>query len=192
MAGTSGGKPADEASADERLSTLFKLHGDAIYGYVAQRAGIEAAGDLVSEVFLVAWRRLDSVRAGQERPWLFGIARRLLLPHHRQSRHWALLQDRVEANSDVVEVDLADRAVSRGEVLAALAALPESHRDALLLVYWYELSPSEAAQASGLTRAAFTVRLHRARRRLAQILNEATYTSMDIARDVPVARRSVG
>jgi RNA polymerase sigma-70 factor (ECF subfamily) len=49
----------------------------------------------------------------------------------------------------------------------ALGRLSERHREALTLVAWHGLSGARAAEAAGCSRAAFAVRLHRARSRLA-------------------------
>jgi RNA polymerase sigma-70 factor, ECF subfamily len=58
-------------------------------------------------------------------------------------------------------------------VRLALADLPERDREALMLVAWHGLSGARAARAAGCTRAAFGVRLHRARRRLVARLGAA-------------------
>ncbi len=57
-------------------------------------------------------------------------------------------------------------------MLRALAALRPIDREALLLIAWEDLDPARAARAAGCSRAAFHVRLHRARRRLALVLGE--------------------
>jgi DNA-directed RNA polymerase specialized sigma24 family protein len=54
---------------------------------------------------------------------------------------------------------------------AALARLSDGDREALLLRYWEELAPDRVAEALGCSRGAASVRLHRARRRLARELN---------------------
>jgi RNA polymerase sigma-70 factor (ECF subfamily) len=58
------------------------------------------------------------------------------------------------------------------DLAAALRALSESDREALLLIAWEDLTPSQAAASLGITAAAFRVRLHRARRRLSDRLTE--------------------
>ena len=56
------------------------------------------------------------------------------------------------------------------ELASALAALTEHEREALLLVAWDELSATDAARVAGCSAAAFRVRLHRARQRVADQL----------------------
>ena len=58
-------------------------------------------------------------------------------------------------------------------VLAAVASLSPAERDAITLIAWDGLSADEAAIVLGCSRAAFYVRVHRARRRLAAALGHA-------------------
>jgi RNA polymerase sigma-70 factor (ECF subfamily) len=67
-------------------------------------------------------------------------------------------------------LDQAEVLAERDEVLAAFAALRERDREVLRLVAWDGLTPAEAASVLDVTRLAFSVRLHRARRRLQHAL----------------------
>jgi RNA polymerase sigma-70 factor (ECF subfamily) len=64
------------------------------------------------------------------------------------------------------ELDL-DPHLARG-----LRLLPEKDREALLLIAWDDLTPALAAASLGISPTAFRVRLHRARRRLSDLLTE--------------------
>ena len=69
----------------ERFEEVFGAHRDAVLGYLRRRtdSGHDAA-DLLADTFLVAWRRLDDLPPGnQTRPWLYGVARRVLANHRR-------------------------------------------------------------------------------------------------------------
>ncbi|MFI0794263.1 RNA polymerase sigma factor [Micromonospora rubida] len=150
----------------QRLTDLFRHHGDAIYAYATDRLGGEDAQDLVAEVFIVAWRRLATIKVGEERPWLFGVARRLVMQHRRHRADQAALQSHLQSKLAPRDISSSDPdAVERAEVVSALAGLPEADREVLLLRYWYDLSGRESAKVLGCTAAAFAVRLHRARRR---------------------------
>jgi RNA polymerase sigma-70 factor, ECF subfamily len=60
--------------------------------YVARRVAADAVQDVVSDTFLVAWRR-RSERRGEPLPWLLGIARRVAATHRRgHARREALQQ----------------------------------------------------------------------------------------------------
>ncbi|PYC72529.1 hypothetical protein C7C45_08810 [Micromonospora arborensis] len=156
---------ARRATADrQRLTDLFRRHGDAVFAYANDRLGGDDAQDLVSEVFAVAWRRLATIKEGQERPWLFGVARRLVLQHWRGRAVHAALQARLHSQAHD-ETEYRPSTSQRVDVMAALAELPEIDREVLLLRYWYDFNGRESAKVLGCTTAAFAVRLHRARRR---------------------------
>ena len=68
------------SSAEERFTALFEATRLPLLAYAVRRVADPAdAADVVAETYLVAWRRLDDVPAGAcARPWLFGVARRVL------------------------------------------------------------------------------------------------------------------
>src|SRR5690606_8089851 len=88
------------AERHRRLVELFEAHHTAVLGYVSRRAGsADRAADVFSEVFLVAWRRLDDVPPGAEaRLWLFGVARRTLANARRATRRRDALVERLSAS----------------------------------------------------------------------------------------------
>jgi RNA polymerase sigma factor (sigma-70 family) len=155
---------------EERFSTLFADTSLALLAYAVRRVADPAdAADVVAETYLVAWRRIGNVPRGDgARPWLFGAARRVLANFYRGERRRSALADRLRAS--LVEVvpppDAGPRAGS--DITAALAGLDENDREILRLVAWEELARDEIAIVLGLSRTAVRVRLHRARRRLAE------------------------
>jgi RNA polymerase sigma factor (sigma-70 family) len=163
----------------EAFAILFRRHGPPIRRYVTRRIGADAAEDVVAETFLLAFRqraRYDLARA-EALPWLYGIATNLISRHRRDEVR--MYQAVARTGADPVTepfTDLVDAAVSAtaaGRALAAaLAALPDAHRDALLLVAWGDLTYEEAAAALGVPAGTFRSRLHRARTRLRQYLPE--------------------
>ncbi|MBY8871571.1 sigma-70 family RNA polymerase sigma factor [Micromonospora sp. PLK6-60] len=151
---------------EQRLSQLFRRHADDLYAYASWRVGRHEAADVVSEVFLVACRSLDRVRAGQERGWLFGVARNTVLARRRRGAAAAAFEDQLDSGEREAGVDrLAEDVATRDQVRRALGRLRDADRELLVTTVWFDLSPTEAARALGITRAAYAVRLHRARRR---------------------------
>ena len=71
--------------SEHRFRALFAAHERAILAYALRRVTDPAdAAEVVAETFLVAWRRLDDVATGDgERPWLYGVARRVLANQRR-------------------------------------------------------------------------------------------------------------
>ncbi len=161
-----------ERTREDRFEELFREHYRAVRGYALRRApGDFFAQDVVSETFLVAWRRLDDV-PDDPLPWLYGVARRVLANQRRSADRGSALERKLaSAATSAVGRDPGEGA-GEGELLrTALARLSERDREALMLVAWHELSGDRAARAAGCTRTAFAVRLHRARARLAKQLH---------------------
>lgn len=164
-------RAAEPEDRSARFEALFRAHYPAVSGYVRRRAEADLVDDLVADVFLVAWRRLEQVPA-EPRPWLLGVARNVLGTHIRGARRSRALGLRL-ATSDVNQASPSASLVD-GEVAAALGALRPKDREALLLVNWDGLSPSEAAQVLSERPASFRSRLHRARSRFRHALEEQT------------------
>lgn len=137
--------------------------------FVRRRVGGSEADDVVSEVFLIAWRRLDDVPA-DALPWLLGVARRVVANARRSQARNVSLHERLGQEGSV-RGEIADIPVEHDpRVLRALASLGEGDQEVLLLVAWDELRREQAAKVLGVSTGAFAVRLHRARRRFARAL----------------------
>jgi RNA polymerase sigma-70 factor (ECF subfamily) len=157
----------ETAPPDQRFVALYEAHAGAVLGYARRRTGPEEAEDVLAETFLVAWRRRDDVPA-DALPWLYGVAANVLRNRARSERRQAAVSARLAAEPLMSgEPDAPDPRLRE-----ALAALKPIDREALLLTAWEGLSADRAARAAGCSRATFHVRLHRARKRLAQALED--------------------
>lgn len=164
------------------FEALFAAHYDAVTRFALRRVPHEAVHDVVSETFLTAWRRFDDLR-GDPLPWLLGIARRVSANQLRGGERRTALVERLgaEARSDAGGSDEMD-----GELLEALAGLPERDREALILVAWDGLTNRQGAVVVGCSVTAFAVRLHRARARLRRALETGRAGSVDISNEMSV------
>jgi len=129
----------------------------------------EASAELAQEVFVVAWRRRAEVPC-RSLPWLYGVARRLLANEWRARRAAPKMLPFTDTDAGPHSPG-ADGTVGVADVRAALAGLPDLDQEILRLIGWEELTVSEAAEVLGCTRTAAAVRLHRARRRLAESIS---------------------
>jgi RNA polymerase sigma-70 factor (ECF subfamily) len=155
--------------ARSRFDVLYRSHAGAVRTYVRRRSEAEGADDLVADVFLVVWRRLDDVPE-DPLPWLLGVARRVLANRRRRASREAALFDRLAFEpASAASAEFVGRESARA-VVRALGALRESDREALLLVAWEGLSPGQAATVMGVRPNTFAARLSRARRRFAHAL----------------------
>ncbi|MCW2960963.1 MAG: polymerase, sigma-24 subunit, subfamily [Thermoleophilia bacterium] len=167
------------ASLDDpaRFAAVFERHVQAIFAFVAARVGPQRAEDIVGEVFSVAFGRRDSfdLTFTSARPWLYGIAARTLMHHHRLERRWLELTSlrSVEmSGDDFAAADGRLDARRMAPVLArALAALRPHERDVLLLFVFGELTHEAIATALGIRQGTAKARLSRACARLRRELD---------------------
>ena len=156
-------------SADEdRFAELYDAHYDRVLRYAARRVDPDTARDVAAETFLVAWRRLSAV-PDEPLPWLIRVAANVLANENRGRRRDLRLQARLGAH----HVDAADHAgavVGVDRVRQALEQLSARDRELLQLIGWDELDAAGAAEVLGCSARTLAVRLHRARRRLAKLL----------------------
>ncbi|WP_277210858.1 RNA polymerase sigma factor [Isoptericola croceus] len=195
MSTPSPGVPAP-AGADgdpaARLATLWDAHAVRVQAYLLRHSDPDTAQDLLSETFLVAWRRLADV-PDDALPWLLVVARNLRRNAERsQSRRRRLDTElaHLENAAPPTAGSPESFATERDVLLRGLAALTEREREAILLVAWDGLAPARAADVAGCTTAAFHVRLHRARRRLASFVDDDTPTLRAVASTTSPTRRS--
>lgn len=155
------------------FAMLFDRHAAVVYRYVAQRLGDHFADDVMSETFLVAFERRSSYDVGvsDARPWLLGIATRLMRKHARvEAVAWKGLSADMAAR---IAPDFIEQVGSRidAERLArrlgkALRKLSEADRDTLLLYAWGDLNYGSIAAAMQVPVGTVRSRLNRARRQL--------------------------
>lgn len=153
-----------------RFDEVYDAYSGLILAYAARRTDDpEAALDVVSETFMAAWRRVDEIPAGVEaRPWLYGVARRVLANHRRGVARRVKLDQRLAAELRARPLEGVESAwPGDGELIrAALSAMNESDRDLLMMLAWDGLSRSEIAEVLGTSTANVRLRIHRARKRL--------------------------
>jgi RNA polymerase sigma factor (sigma-70 family) len=165
---------------DQRLGDLYAAQAARLYAYARRHGDPASAEDLVADAFVVALRRIDDVPEdpGEARAWLIGTVRKLAANRRRRESsredYWrAAVREAWHARADGSAGDVV---AERDACIRALAALSESDRETVLLVAWEGLTPEQAAAVLGLSRNAFSVRLHRARRRLERLTSEADLT----------------
>ena len=155
------------------FETVYARHATSVYRYVAQRLGDHAAEDVMSETFLVAFDRRSAydVTVSSARPWLLGIATRLMHKHARlEATAWKGVSADLAAQ---ITPDFIERAGARIDaerltrrLTKALRRLPEVDRDTLLLYAWGDLDYASIADAMRVPIGTVRSRLNRARRKL--------------------------
>lgn len=166
-------------SDPEAFAALFDRYSAMLYRYVSRRLGPETAEDVVGETFLVAFSKRDRYDLAQPdaRPWLFGIATKLVARQHRtEGAHYRALrrspvEGPAEGPADRVAAGVTASA-ARPLLLEALDGLPRRDRDVLLLVAWGDLAYEEVASALDIPVGTVRSRLNRARRKVRAVLGD--------------------
>lgn len=170
----------------ERFDQLFGDHRRAVLGFALRRVTDPSdAADVLAETFLVAWRRLEDVPGGvNERPWLLAVARRVVANQRRGARRHAELAERIGRELEPQLATLPEPSERDLRVRHALAQLPASDREVLLLTSWEGLTPGQIAAVLGMRAVTVRSRLHRARRRLrAELDGDNPLTTIEIVQE---------
>lgn len=160
----------------DSFGVVFERHARTVYNYLFRRtADWSLAEDLISVVFLEAWRRRADVGFESEAalPWLLGVATNVLRNRRRsQWRYRAALQRLPRERVPDFAADADERGDDErhmGAVLRSVARLPKREQDVLALCVWGGLSYEEAAVALGLPVGTVRSRLSRARARMREL-----------------------
>jgi RNA polymerase sigma-70 factor (ECF subfamily) len=160
----------------EAFRTIFDRYAQPIRRFLRDLLRDPAAADeATQETFVRAHRQLGALRDGDRvASWLFGIARFVAMEQLRaRRRHPSAPAEAAQETASRQPTPEAALLAQESDALlgAALAALDEDRRAALLLRIDHELGYEDIAQAMGWTMAKVKNEIHRARLELrAQLL----------------------
>jgi RNA polymerase sigma-70 factor, ECF subfamily len=143
-----------------------------IRAYLARRVPHGDVEDLAADVFAVAWKKRTTVTRGEELPWLYRIASYVVANYRRKERHrldrlWLFHEPDSSPGPDTLRE--SDPAVGQ-----AWTKLTPAERELLALVIVEEVAVNDVATIMGVTPNAISIRLHRAKKRLATLLEESS------------------
>jgi len=142
--------------------------------YLRRRASVDDADEVFGDVLLTIWRRLESVPSDAVLPWCYGVARRQLANKRRAaSRHLRLVERIAAVGTPDQAFDPFDGA-EHPELVAALGTLSDAERDIITLWAWEELEPREIAVVLDTSPNAVSLKLSRARAKLADRITRQT------------------
>lgn len=153
---------------DDLLTTFHRSHYNDLMRYFVRRGAAQDADELTAEVFVIAWKKFPQ-ELENPRPWLFGVARKVLSNARRNSRRNSsfLSLDELEHTTNEPAVSTHTGAIAfHVDLKRAWNSLTESEREVLALTAWEGLTAAEVATALGLRRSTVAMRLARARERL--------------------------
>jgi len=157
------------ANSWERLELLYRSSRDDVLAYVSTLLGDRAAAeDVTALAFERAYsrRRTFDRHRGDERAWLFGIARNAALDELRRRRRTAALTGEAPDPDAAPAEDGAEVALRRTVVRQALRALPARDREVIALKFHAGLRNGELAQVLGISETAAGTLIYRAMQKL--------------------------
>ena len=138
----------------DSFGQLYDLYAPMVHGILVARVPYDEVDDLVQDVFLLAFKRIQSLReAGAFGGWLAMIARNRAVDFHRRKKETEELSDDI-ARSSSIDPEAA-------EALQLIRTLPEAYRETLVLRLVEGMTGPEIAERTGLTPASVRVNLHR-------------------------------
>jgi RNA polymerase sigma-70 factor (ECF subfamily) len=172
---------AHASKEPELFAVVFDRHFATIHRYLERRIGRDGADELSGEVFRIAFEQRSRFRPthASALPWLYGMATNLMLRRWRaESRYLRAIERLGNGRPDLgADLDGAEDRITaraaRSRLLDALARLPASDRDVVVLVAWEELSYEEVSVALDIPQGTVRSRLNRARRTLRELLGES-------------------
>lgn len=147
----------------EAFARLYELYAPLVHGVLLARVPYDEARDLAQDVFLVAFRKLGSLRdASRFGPWVAMIARNRATDFRRRVRETEELREEF--------AQARTRETEASEVLEIIRGLPEAYRETLVLRLVEGMTGPEIAARTGLQPASVRVNLHRGMKLLRQRL----------------------
>lgn len=159
-------------SAADRFRAAYGATYPDLLRFVSRRVHPSHAEDVVADVFLVAWRRVDDLpdELDNQRAWIYGIARRTLLTQYRSDRRHEALAVRVAEQRPASDEAAPDLVAARLDLARVWGRLTATDQEAIAVTAWDGLDGPAAARVLGITPVAYRLRLSRARRTLRRLL----------------------
>ena len=160
--------------ADAAIRQLYRGHAVALHGYVERFCTNRAtAGDVVQETFLRAWRHLPQLSADDRpiRPWLFRVARNLLIDADRAARSRPVIVQALPDEDAGTDPGL-EQVLDRELVSAALQHLSPAHRSVVVETFYNGASLVAVAKELGIPHGTARSGLHSALQALRHQLDE--------------------
>ncbi len=169
---------------EQQFKDAFERHSDELFRHASMRlSDRDRALELTQECFL---RALEYAQRGGEirelRPFLYRTLKNLIIDEYRKKKQYSL-EDMIEGTDESSteallppdESNTLEAAMDRFDgkrALAAMRELPEMYKEALTLRYVDGLSPKEIAHILGESENVVSVRIHRALRKLKDMLQK--------------------
>lgn len=175
------------SEAERRFTRMFNASYDDVLRYCLRRLSVADADDAVSEVFVVAWRRIEAAPQGDEaRLWLYGVARNVVRNTHRSRRRSVRLKSKVAGLAPETSPSPEHQVVQSAElqsVLDQLDQLSPNDQEIIRLRAMERLSLGEIGVVLGCSEGAARKRFDRAAKRLQRKVGNPVPTPSNVPCD---------
>jgi RNA polymerase sigma-70 factor (ECF subfamily) len=147
---------------NQRIKRLYDDYADPIYRFIYWHTNDPLlAEDLMSEVFFRAWKFRDKLVEGNQRAWLYRVARNLIIDHYRRKKD-EILDEAVEIESDYNLHAEAEKFETSQHLHKALATLSLEDQSIIILRFFEQLAAKEVAAIIRTSEGNVRVLQHRA------------------------------
>jgi RNA polymerase sigma-70 factor (ECF subfamily) len=159
-----------DAERRQQFEAIYRATCEPLQRYLRRRTSFDDAEEALDDVLLVLWQKLPVLSQDDYLPWCYGVARRTLANRRRSQQRRIRLIDRITREAALPgapnEVGLDDYP----QLAGAFAQLPEPDREVLRLWAWEGLEAREIAIVMGITANAVSLRLSKAKKKLARLI----------------------
>jgi len=162
----------------EEFTLLVEHNAAIVRAFIWRRSGgldvgVSTPEDIAAEVWTVAWQRRDvapaEVDAAATKAWLLQIARHVLANHIRKTQGRRSIINSLRP--EIVTAASAEALVIQDETIREIfATLSPAEREVMALSIWEGLAPQEIAVVIGSSANAVSIRLHKARKKISDLL----------------------
>jgi RNA polymerase sigma-70 factor (ECF subfamily) len=158
-----------------RVQRAVASHAPSLLAYFVRRVDpAEDAADLLGETLLIIWKRASSMPSddAEMRPWMFGVARNVLLHHYRRNTRQSAVTDRLRSMLSVTPHPGFADPTEYADLHAAVRKLDVVDRDIIGLVHWDGFTLVETSRILRMKEPTVRSRYHRARATLRELLHD--------------------
>ena len=161
----------DPAGLEALMERYLPYLSTVVWNVLREAMPAEDGEEVVSDVFLAAWRQPESLRPGLVKCWLAAVARNMAKNRlRRMGRDLPLEEDALEIPGPGDPSEHYERTVERQLVRQAVDALPDQDREIFLRHYYYAQTVPEISRQMDLNQSTIKTRLRRGRTKLKDIL----------------------
>ena len=161
----------------EAFGRLYDIYADRVYRHIYYRtSNVEDARDLTQEVFIKSWEALPKYKRTKTPflGWLFTISHNRVIDYYRTKKDYAYLNNEIIMDDRERSPEkLAEDQFIQQEVRRAILQLPEDQQQVILMSFIEGFEYSEIATALKKSEGNIRVIMHRALKRMREILGKA-------------------